>query len=439
VARWSPDGRSIAYAFGSDLYIVNPDGSNARKVASLPGEVLRLVWSPDGNRLRFSVADARSNGATLWQSDLSNNTVQRLLPDWPSSAHFRVGGWTPDGKYFFFSARRDGTTRNIWAMREPDGILHRVSAQPMQITAGPLTFYGPTPSKDGKSVFAVGELVRGQLVSYDGATQQSVPYARGVSADHVAFSHDGHWLAYVKFPEGVLVRSRVDGSEATQLTFPPMRVFNPQWSPDGTRIAFQASAQMGAQNKIYVLSSSGGVPILAAPDGIDQQTYPSWTSDGDSILFSSSDETDSNPVLRILDLKTKRVSLVTGSSGLYWGQISGDGRHIIALEENTQRLMLYDVAAQNTRVLAKIADYPRWSADGQYVYFSTLFFSVTEKNSGIYRCKIANNTTELVTGLPDFPLSGVWGVSFSITPEGKTLLLRDLSTRDLYALELALP
>jgi hypothetical protein len=101
--------------------------------------------------------------------------------------------------------------------------------------------------------------------------------------------------------------------------------------------------------------------------------------------------------------------------------------------------MLYDMASRTTRTLAELADYPRWSVDGRYVYYSTLFFTTNGKSGGVHRWKMANNTTEMVTGSPDFPLAGVWGVSYSLTPEGDLLLLRDLSTRDLYALELVLP
>ncbi|HET9307738.1 MAG TPA: winged helix-turn-helix domain-containing protein [Candidatus Sulfotelmatobacter sp.] len=439
VARWSPNGRTVAYGFGSDLYLANRDGRDPRKLASLPGEVLHLVWSPDGDRLRFSVANADGNGITLWQAKLSANEVQRFLPELPSSARPWVGGWTSDGKYFFFSAIGDGTTRNIWAIRENDRMLRRANPQPMQITAGPLAFYVPTPSKDGKSVFAVGEQKRGQLVRYDRARRQFVPYAQGISADQAAFSNDGQWMAYVRFPEGVLVQSRVDGSDQRQVTFPPMRVFSPQWSPDGTQIAFYASAQPGAPNKIYVVPSSGGTPVLAAPDSRDIQTCPSWASDGGSILFSSSDERGANPVFQTLDLTSKKVSLVPGSQGLYAGQLSPDGRHVIALEDNTQRLILYDVASHKTRAVAALADYPRWSADGRYVYFSTLYLAVGGKSRGVYRWKMESDATEMVTAYPDFLLAGVWGVCYSLTPDGDTVFLRDLSTRDLYALDMVLP
>jgi hypothetical protein len=101
--------------------------------------------------------------------------------------------------------------------------------------------------------------------------------------------------------------------------------------------------------------------------------------------------------------------------------------------------MLYDVAAHNTRVLAELADYPRWSSDGQYVYFSTLYFSAPGKNGGVFRWKLSTNTTETVVKYPDFLLTGIFGVFYGVTPGGEILLLRDLSTRDLYALDVDLP
>src|ERR1019366_6336322 len=237
-------------------------------------------------------ADPRRNVAMLWQADVTTNVIQPLLPDWTNSGGILPGGWSPDGRYFFFTALGDGT-RNVWAIRETKDLIRRINPKPVQITSGPLTFYLPAPSKDGKSVFVVGEQLRGQLMRYDSASNQFAPYAGGISADHITYSRDGQWMAYVEFPSFVLVRSRVDGTE---------------------------------------------------------------------ILFSASNEARSNRALYTLDLNSKQVSRLPGSEGLYWGQISPDGKHVIALQDTTQRLMLYDVAAHNTRVLAELADYPRWSS-----------------------------------------------------------------------------
>jgi len=59
---WSPDGRSIAYTSGGDLWVMNGDGTHPRRIlessrlrtvlgAPLGYGIAAPVWSPDGKRL----------------------------------------------------------------------------------------------------------------------------------------------------------------------------------------------------------------------------------------------------------------------------------------------------------------------------------------------------------------------------------------------------
>lgn len=60
---WSPDGRAIAFREGSDIRVVNADGSGIRRVASWPGTIpspengdpTEPTWSPDGMKLAMAV------------------------------------------------------------------------------------------------------------------------------------------------------------------------------------------------------------------------------------------------------------------------------------------------------------------------------------------------------------------------------------------------
>jgi len=80
-----------------------------------------------------------------------------------------------------FQAERNGRS-DIWAIREKGDALHKVNRQPVALTAGPLSFYSPQPSVDGKKIFAVGEQQRSELVRYDAKSGQFVPHLGGISA-----------------------------------------------------------------------------------------------------------------------------------------------------------------------------------------------------------------------------------------------------------------
>src|SRR5947209_17976704 len=85
-------------------------------------------------------------------------------------------------------------------------------------------------------MFVIGSQPRGELVRYDSRSSQFVPFLSGIPAEEVDFSPNGQWITYADIPDGTLWRSRVDGSERLQLTYPPVSSTLPRWSPDGKQI-----------------------------------------------------------------------------------------------------------------------------------------------------------------------------------------------------------
>ena len=134
-------------------------------------------------------------------------------------------------------------------------------------------------------IFAIGDSHRAEVIRYDSRSDQFVPYLSGISAEGLAFSRDGQWVTYTSYPDGTLWRSKVDGSERLQLTFPPLRVLLPRWSPDGKQIAFNASLP-GATWNIYLISSEGGTPQRILPSE-QSQVDANWSPDGNSLVFGT--------------------------------------------------------------------------------------------------------------------------------------------------------
>ena len=198
----------------------------------------------------------------------------------------------------------------------------------MQVTQGPLNFWSPVPSRDGRKVFAVGEKLRGELVRYDPHSAQFVPYLSGISAHGVAFSRDGQWVAYSTYPEGALWRSRADGSDRLLLSGPGLHASEPLWSPDGKRLLFTGMrfSRRGHTISSYLISADGGRPELVPTPNDQEWGASSWSPDGGTLALWQ----PSASVIQLLDLKTRRFVKVPGSEGLLVPRWSPDGRHLAA-------------------------------------------------------------------------------------------------------------
>jgi Tol biopolymer transport system component len=282
-AAWSRDGKELVYIQGNSLWRVRSDGTESRKIVSAAaGEIPYWPrWSPDGGRLRFSLTGDRSS---LWEVTSDGNHLHRFLPGWAGPSSECCGSWTPDGSYFLFQSERGGST-NIWAVREGGSLFRKAGHAPIQLTTGPMSTYGLVPGTDGKRLFVVTAQVRGELARYDTASRQFIPYLSGISAIGVRFSGDGKWVTYAAYPEGTVWRSKADGSERLQLTFPPLFALQPRWSPDGTHIAFMGQ-EPGKPFCVYVIPAGGGraeQPVPGDHRGFD----PTWSPDGSALLLRS--------------------------------------------------------------------------------------------------------------------------------------------------------
>jgi Tol biopolymer transport system component len=435
-AAWTPDGRHIVYAYQRAMMIANKDGSEPRQLAKVPGVARSPRFSPDGRRIRFWVIQPpEMETGAIWEMNSNGTNIHPLLADWKESPFQCCGNWSPDGDYYYFEAGR-GNSQAIWVMPDRRSLFGR-SASPSRLIFGPLRFSAPVPSGDGKKLFVIGEERRVELFRYDLKSGHFDSYLNGLSAGPIDFSADGKWITYVSYPDMTLWRSRADGSEKMQLTFPPVRAYGPHWSPDSSKISF-LDVPINSPWKIKLISASaGGKPELLIPSDSDKtESDPTWMPDGKSIVFGKSDQLDNvHMSIYSMDLDTKKISRLPGSDDLFSPRVSRDGRYICALKKGQVELMLFDTRTKQWSSLGEGGSrgYNEWSHDGKYVY-------MRETRSGgaeVVRVRIKDGVLEHVVSLKDFPqVTDIFAGWIGLTPDDSPLLMRDRSLQEIYALDL---
>ncbi len=436
-ANWSPDGRQLVFIKASDLYLANADGTGSRRLVSVPGSPYGAGFSPDGSRIRFSLHD-QANTNSLWEVRTDGSNLHQLLKGWHTPPSECCGRWTQDGRYYLFKSSA-GRANDIFALADYTSIFRRASALPIQLTTGPILYSTVLPDNNGHKLFVEGTQPRGELVRYDAAAKQFVPFLGGISATDVAFSRDGKWVVYTVVPDGTMWRSRVDGSERLQLTYPPAAATLPSWSPDGTQLAF-ISAEVGKPWKIFLVSAQGGSLEELLPEKVGE-VDATWSPDGAQLAFGRVSSLNTGTIdIQLVDMKTRQVSTFPDSKGLFSPRWSPDGRYLSATSaEGSHQLMLYDFRAQKWSVwIANVnnINYPYWSSDSRYVYYDNF----ATENPQCHRIKVGENRPEdlfSLSGLHRF--FGIWGSWSGQAPDDSRLFVRDASTQDIYALDVDLP
>jgi Tol biopolymer transport system component len=438
-ASWSADGKQLVYAKDSDLYVANGDGGQSHKVYRASGSIFAPKFSPDGQRIRFTISDPEQNTTALWEVGRDGTKAHAVLADWPYSKTACCGSWTSDGRYYIFQASRTVSNTNLvvtnlWALPESKS----EDEEPAQITSGPMSFGNASPARDNKKIWAIGVQPTVEVVKYEAKKKEFVPLIKGLSATDVDFSNDGKWIAYVAIPEGTLWRSHADGSERMQLTNESERAALPRWSPDGKQIAF-ASTKSGEPWRLSLVSSNGGDAHEMLPEA-GSQIDANWSPDGERLMFGEFNRDQNGLKIRLLNFKTHAITTIPGSDGLFSPRWSPNGRYIAALSPNGTSLMLFDFKSEKWTTWLKESagsvSYPAWSADSQYLYFDD-FVSGAE---AIRRVKVGASEAELMFELGNLErYPGALGPWTARAADGSWMFVRDRSTQEVYQLSLELP
>jgi Tol biopolymer transport system component len=263
-----------------------------------------------------------------------------------------------------------------------------------------------------------------------------MPFVDGLAAMQVDYSRDGHWIAYVRFPDHSIWRSAADGSEKSQLSDASLMALNPRWSRDATQITFSAARGEGGSSRIYIVPAGGGPvrQLTSGDNGSAADNDGNWSADGATIVFGAefgdpSIEEKNRLVLETVDVKTQHIARLPGTEGLWSPRWSPDGSYILAMGF-PNRLWLYRLKDHVRRQLTTIgAGWPSWSRDSQYVYF--------QSNPGTdwLRVRVQDSRVEHVASLRNLKLASASLGWVGLTPDGAPIATRDAGGTEIYKLD----
>ncbi len=441
-AAWSPDGQSLVYARGEELYLSRSDGAQARRLATTAGRAHWIRWSPDGRHLRFTLTAPKGQRRSLWELSADGTDLHVLPLEWGGERTDECcGEWSRDGTYFIFTAW-DQQGAALWRVDERGAFFRGRSRKPRRLTSNSFLSGAAIPSVDGKELYAVEGRATVQALRYDLRSRQLAAFPIQ-NAGVFSFSRDGQWLAYVEYRgAGTLKRSRLDGSQALELTDGSMEIFTTRWSPDGTQIAFTGK-RPGEPYKAYLVSRDGGVPQQVL-GGERNEIDLEWSPDGRSLMFGRPPdfmaEAGLPKAIHIVDLKTNQVSTLPHSEGLFGPRWSPDGRHVVAAPLHSRKELIFDFETAEWSDLAgpgigvgfegacrPACANANWSPDGRYVY-------VESAGTNVVRVALADRRVERVFELANLGPTVKDFVFDGLTPDGSVLLAVGSNSSDIHAL-----
>lgn len=251
----------------TQVYIMNKDGSNVKRITKSPEKKYWPRISPDGKKIVFTNEESK---LIICDIDGSNQSIISK-----SSENCFTPSWSHDNKKILFSSTRGGYTdsdgdpvSNIWIMNI-DG------TNAIQLTFTNFTDKIPVLSPDGKSILFTS------------------------SRDKIYFEMiDKTYIAYRR----QIYIMKADGSDQTRLTAlnPGLKYNSPVFTPDGKKIIYSMEFTMSSNNKwshIYIMNVDGSHPIrLSAMNA--NHTYPYCSPDGKKIIFDA-DVNEHSPIMQM--------------------------------------------------------------------------------------------------------------------------------------------
>lgn len=371
---FSPDGNSIVYVSDMDgnfeIYSRVIATGETKRLTNNPGHDSFPTYSPDGTQIIFS-SDVEKENTDVYLMNADGSNVRKITdaPGWDACP---PNSWSADGTQVLLLSDRGGN-ENIYLMNIEPFAPRRVASK---IESAEQIDPSYSPAGD-QVVYQLPNEIR--IFDMNSQTDKLV---FGTSAGgNPTFSPDGGKILFQeRIDENTEICSvSIDGSGFINITQSPSRDMTPEYSPDGTRIAFAANRASGTTTfEIYVMNSDGSKPRLIYGDRA-MSVGPAWAPDGKSLVFTNDREDG-----RVGNFELFSISVDDGIEKRLTNRprydvdpvFSPDGGRIAFVSNTDGNSEIYMMNADGSGVLRLTRDVgddlsPHWSPDGKKLIFAS--------------------------------------------------------------------
>lgn len=398
--RFSPDGRWLAYSTGAgrfstdkaaaiigQTYIVSSKGGESHRLLPEFASASWPVWSPDSRHLLLTARRGLTDMPEWWVVSVNDEspTTKVSFDTSTGTSRFPVRPWRwLDRDRIVYSTALGGDSWDLWEVAITRKTWAAV-AKPRRLTMGAGVQGHASIAPDNVLVFAnLTQIVNVWSIPLDANSGRVAGPMQRVTASTTlqwwpSASNDGRLLVFggqKATTSGVWLH---DFETARETLLAPARLARPVITGDGSRVAYQAEDGRA----IYAVASSGGpTEKLCVDCGQSWVAIEHWSADKTRLLY----ETGNPSAIFVLDLRSgaKRVVVQHASYNLWQARFSPDDRWISFLAADAEggtRLWIVPFAEGSLpREQEWIAvtdgqqwdDKPRWSPDGNLIYFTSL-------------------------------------------------------------------
>lgn len=262
----------------ADIYIMNADGTELTPLVSDPAWDGTPALSPDGTRLAF--ASDRNGNPEIYVMDIDGSNLVQLTDN---DATDIMPAWSPDGTRIAFVSDR------IYKKPLEGGSLEIIAGMELYVM-----------NSDGSEVERLSE------------NQNDISL-------YPSWSPDGTHIVYMNLGDAagslyIVDLAAIDEEPFDVTSATDLIAWNPEWSPDGKHIAFMGDHE--TEKDVFRIDADGKNLVNLTIDREGLNGDPSWSLDGELIVFASSLE-EGGVNLYVMTKDGKDIAPLTTGEGQY--------------------------------------------------------------------------------------------------------------------------